>query len=69
VTASTLTITLPAAPSASDAVAIGVQDFTDTVIARNGKNIMGLGENMVIDKENTVVTLLYVNATEGWRIL
>jgi len=30
---------------------------------------MGLGENMVIDKENTVVTLLYVNATEGWRIL
>jgi len=69
VTAATQTITLPASPTASMSVSIGVQAFEDTVIARNGSNIMGLAENMVIDKENTVVTLLYVNATEGWRIL
>jgi len=69
VTAATLTITLPATPIANATVAIGVQAFENTVIARNGKNIMGLAEDMVIDKENTVVTLLYVNATEGWRIV
>jgi hypothetical protein len=30
---------------------------------------MGLAEDLTIDKTNAVVTLLYVNATEGWRIL
>jgi hypothetical protein len=69
VTAATQTITLPATPSVNEVVAIGVQAFEDTVIARNGENIMGLAQNMVIDKENRVVTLMYVNATEGWRIV
>ena len=68
VSASGLTITLPASPAVNTSVAIGVQSFTDTVIARNGSNIMGLAENLTIDKENAVVTLLYVSATEGWRI-
>ena len=69
VTAATQTITLPASPTSSMSVSIGVQAFEDTVIARNGSNIMGLAEDLTIDKANAVVTLLYVNATEGWRIV
>jgi len=48
--------------------AIGVGAFADTVVDRNGENIMGLAENMTIDKENYVVTLIYVDSTQGWRI-
>ena len=69
VTAPTQTMTLPTSPDVNAIVSIGVQAFEDTVIARNGSNIMGLAENLTIDKENTAVTLLYVNATEGWRIV
>jgi len=69
VTAPTQTMTLPTSPDVNAIVSIGVQAFEDTVIARNGSNIMGLAEDLTIDKANAVVTLLYVNATEGWRIL
>jgi hypothetical protein len=40
VTAATQTITLPASPSAGDRVAVTVENFTDTVVARNGNVIM-----------------------------
>jgi hypothetical protein len=69
VTASTKTITLPASPSPGDVVAVGVQAFEDTVIARNGENIMSLAQDMTIDKENALPALIYVDASEGWRIL
>jgi len=69
VTAPTQTMTLPTSPDVNAIVSIGVQAFEDTVIARNGSNIMGLAEDLTIDKANAVVTLLYVNATEGWRIV
>lgn len=69
VTAAGLTITLPSTPAVTTTVSIGVQDFTNTVIARNGQNIMGLAENMTIDAANTVVTLFFANASEGWRII
>lgn len=69
VTAATQTITLPATPSAGWEVAIGVNAFTDTVIARNGSNIMSLAENMTINSPNIVVSLVYVDASQGWRIL
>jgi len=69
VSSDNVTIALPASPNSNTRVSVGVQSFVNTTIGRNGSNIMGLAENMVIDKENTVVTLLYVNATEGWRIV
>jgi len=70
VTAATQTITLPASPSAGDEVTISIAGtFTDTVIARNGSNIMSLAENMTVDKANVSVTLYYVDATRGWRII
>ena len=70
VTASGQTITLPSSPTAGNEVTIIVAGtFTDTIIARNGANIMSLAEDMTIDKGNVAVTLLYVDATRGWRII
>ncbi len=70
VTASGLTITLPASPSAGWEVSITVAGtFTDTTIARNGTNIMSLAQNMTIDKGYITVTLYYVDATRGWRLI
>ena len=68
VTAATQTITLPATTSAGDTVKIGVNNFTDTTVARNGSNIMSLAENLTIDKANVLLTLTYVDSTIGWRI-
>ena len=69
VTAASKTITLPASPSAGWEVAILVGDFTDTVVARNGQLVMGLAENMTIDKPNVTVTLLFVGGDQGWRVI
>ena len=70
VTASGQTLTLPATPSAGNEVTVTVAGtFIDTVIGRNGSNIMSLAENMTIDKPNVSVTLYYVDATRGWRVI
>lgn len=68
--ASTVTVTLPASPAAGDTVWVTVGNGrTDTVIARNGLNIMGLAENMTVDNANVTVQLRYVNASLGWRLV
>ena len=70
VTASGQTITLPASPQPGWEVTIAIAGtFTDTIIARNSANIMSLAENMTIDRGNVAVTLFYVDATRGWRII
>lgn len=70
VTAAAQTITLPASPSAGNEVTITIDGtFTNTVVARNGSNIMSLAENMTVDKANVSVTFYYVDATRGWRII
>lgn len=69
VTQNNLTITLPSSPSVGDKVMIGISsDFDNTTIARNGSNIMGLAENMVIDSGYVTLSLIYINSTLGWRI-
>jgi len=70
VTAAGLTITLPASPLAGSEVAITVAGaITNTVIARNGQNIMNLAENLTIDRADVTVSLYYVDATRGWRVI
>jgi hypothetical protein len=69
VTTAGLTMTLPASPAAGWEVKIQVGDFTDTIVARNGQNIMGLAEDMTIDVANITVSLLFTDATRGWRIV
>jgi len=68
VTNSGRTITLPASPQAGWEVQISVGTFSDTTVARNGSNIMDLAENLIIDQADISLTLLYVDATRGWRI-
>lgn len=65
----TQTLTLPASPSAGDLVGIQVGNFTDTVVARNGSNIMALAEDLTIDTAYLSITLVYVDASNGWRII
>lgn len=67
-TAATQTVTLPASPSAGDTVYISVQNFTDTVVGRNGEPIMSTAEDMTIDVANVTLTFTYVDGTIGWRV-
>jgi hypothetical protein len=70
VTASGQTITLPTSPQAGWEVTVFIAgSFTDTVIARNGENIMSLAQDMTVDRADSSVTLFYVDATRGWRII
>jgi hypothetical protein len=65
------TITLPATPSAGDIVAVA--DYAGTAltnaitIARNGSNINGAASDLTISKNNSAITLVYVDATQGWK--
>jgi len=67
------TITLPASPSAGNVVAIS--DYTGTfssnnlTVGRNSSNINGAASDIVLAKNNTTVQLIYVDGTEGWRIV
>ena len=72
VTTAGLTMTLPASPAAGWEVAIQVGNFTNTVVSPGaGIRIMGqtLGESMTIDVANVTVTLIYTDATRGWRVV
>jgi len=67
------TITLPATPSAGNVIAIS--DYTGTfatnniTVGRNSSNINGAAADIVLAKNNITVQLIYVDATEGWRIV
>lgn len=64
-----LTITLPATPSSGWEVGVAIGgSFTDTVIGRNGSNIMGYAENLTVDKAYATLRFVYTDTTGGWRI-
>lgn len=69
VTGSGRTITLPAGPAAGWEVAVTVLAFSNTTIARNGQNIMSLAENLTVNVPQVTVTLRFIDATRGWRIV
>jgi len=69
VTTAGLTMTLPASPAAGWEVAIQVGNFTNTVIGRNGQNIMSDPTDMTIDVANRTVNLVFTDATRGWRVV
>ena len=72
-TSAAFTVTLPAAPAFNTLVHIadyaGKFAVNNLTVARNGSNIMGLAENMVISTNNVSLTLQYIDATQGWRIV
>jgi hypothetical protein len=65
------TINLPASPSAGDIMAVvdyaGTSATYNITIGRNGSNINGAASDLTIDKENSGITLVYVDGTQGWK--
>lgn len=66
-----LTLTLPASPSAGDKVLLSNRTGTTTsVVARNGNNIQGLAQDLTVDALEIGLTLVYTgDATQGWVII
>jgi len=66
------TLTLPASPSMGAEVHLidlaGSLATNPLTVARNGQNIMGLAEDMIISTNNASCTLIYSNSTYGWRL-
>ncbi len=62
-----LTLTLPASPTAGMTVEIVNRSGTTTcVVGRNAVNIMGLAEDLTINSLTASFTLTYADATRGW---
>ena len=66
------TITLPATPTTGTYVQIVDAASTfgtnNCTVARNGSLVMGLAEDLVLDVKNASITLVYADASTGWRI-
>ena len=64
------TLTLPSSPSAGDIV--GLKDYNgnfataNLIIGRGGSNLDGAASNKTLDTNNLSLTLVYVDATQGW---
>lgn len=64
-----MTLNLPASPEPGAALTIVVAgEFTDTVVAGGGENIMGLAEDITLDKNYAAMDFTYVDTTNGWRL-
>ena len=67
------TVTLPTAPSAG--AVVGISDYdgsfgsNNLTVGRNSQNIQGEAQDFVIAQNNVSVQFIYVDATEGWRIV
>jgi len=70
--AGSVTITLPASPVLGDTIRIidgaGTFDFNALTVNRNGQAIMSDNENLTVNTRNAAFTLVYYNATYGWRL-
>jgi hypothetical protein len=65
----TQTVTLPASPLPGTCVTVVVAGtWLDTVVARNGSNIMGLAQDITLDKQYAAMQFTYTDATNGWRL-
>ena len=62
-----LTLTLPASPTAGDFVGFSnISGTTTPAIARNGNKIMALSEDLTLDSAQARGLLVYTGATNGW---
>lgn len=69
------TITLPLSTSLLEGDTIQIVDATgvfgtsNVTIARNGAKIQNLNEDLILNINNTAITLVYTGATYGWLII
>ena len=69
--AGTITYTLPLSPSIGDqckVVDLGNAATNNITINRNSQPIQGLYANMTISTDSAAISLVYSNATYGWRL-
>jgi hypothetical protein len=65
------TVTLPAAPSAG--AIVGIRDYSQTfatnnlTVGRNSQPIDGLSLDLILSTNGIAITLVYVDATQGWK--
>ena len=65
--ATAATVTLPASPTISDTIYVTVANgLTTNVVARNGKPIQGLSEDMTLNSAYASAQLRFTDNTEGW---
>jgi hypothetical protein len=66
------TMTLPSSPTIGQEVAVidynGTFDTNNLTIARNGKNIQGLAEDLTVSIERAAFSLVYTDTTQGWLL-
>jgi hypothetical protein len=71
-TGGAFTVTLPTSPSLGDFVSFidyaGTFDTNNLTIARNGKNIQGVAEDLTVSVERAGLTLVFVDDTQGWLL-
>ena len=71
-TAGSITLTLPASPSAGDNVTIkdgtGAAATTNFTVARNSSKIASSATDLTFDKNWAEITMTYINATIGWSV-
>ena len=66
----TSTLTLPATPSDGDIVWVTVANgLTTNVMGANGKLIMGIAEDMIMDSPTINYIMRYLSSTLGWRMI
>jgi hypothetical protein len=67
------TLTLPLNPIPGTEVRVidyaGTFKINNLTISRNGKNIMGLAEDIVCNTNNVQLILNYVDTTQGWKLM
>jgi hypothetical protein len=64
-----LEVSLPLSPSQGFEVAVSAPaNVSNVTVSGNGQNIMESSSNLIIDKDNVSVTLVYINPSLGWRI-
>lgn len=65
------TVTLPASPSVGDRIRlIDGADFSSNTltVARNGSNIASAAADMTVTTQYADVLMIYMGASEGWRV-
>jgi len=71
-TSGLITVTLPASPTQGDEVSIidysGTADTNTITVGRNGSNIAGVAEDLIVAVERAAFTLVYADSTQGWLL-